>query len=444
MKGRIFDSIPQTRYLSARCVRLGLRAAICSGGTPDRSKLNYWTDGTIPWISSGEVSQGLITRPTDHITDIAVRNSSTKRFPAGSTVIALAGQGKTKASVAQMGMEAYGNQSLACIYEFQGSNRFLFWWLASLYREVRGLSSQDTRDGLNQSIIRQLPIPNFPDDVQNSIAQFLDREISQIDELIKKKLRMVELLDEKRLTLITEAVSGRFNQKIVRTDRLISRREVVCAKPIKYAFSVSRRMIDPQIYDDSLVYYYSLPTWHETGTGSLQCAHDIHSAKMLLQGGEVLVSKLNPGKGAVILSTRQNVPSICSTEFIVLKAAFMLPRFAFYLMSSVNIRSLLKSTVESVTNSHKRARVDRFLSNRVNIFPREIQNAIADFLDLKICEIVALKLKTLASIKRHRELRTALITTAVTGRIDIDHWRKGSETDRRIERINERSDTCQR
>lgn len=51
---------------------------IFAGGTPDKSKLNYWTDGNIPWINSGEVNQLYINKPTTYITQEAYLNSSAK------------------------------------------------------------------------------------------------------------------------------------------------------------------------------------------------------------------------------------------------------------------------------------------------------------------------------------------------------------------------------
>ena len=140
MTGRIMESFPQTNLFPERVIRLGLMARIISGGTPSKNNLEFWEGGALPWIGSGEVNQGFVTEPTAHITSAAVQQSSTKLFPSGSVAMALAGQGKTKATVATMGISAYGNQSLACITKYKGSSKFLFWWLTSLYREIRGLA----------------------------------------------------------------------------------------------------------------------------------------------------------------------------------------------------------------------------------------------------------------------------------------------------------------
>ena len=112
-----------------------------SGGTPDKTNLDYWADGTIPWLNSGEVNQSLVTEPSTYITEDAFQNSSAKWIPQGALVMALAGQGKTKGMVAQLGIPATCNQSMAAIIPTQEQDaRFLFWWLTSNYQNIRNMA----------------------------------------------------------------------------------------------------------------------------------------------------------------------------------------------------------------------------------------------------------------------------------------------------------------
>ena len=67
-----------------------------SGGTPDKARSDYWENGSIPWLSSGEVNQALVKNPTTYITEEAFASSSAKWVPKGALLMALAGQGKTK------------------------------------------------------------------------------------------------------------------------------------------------------------------------------------------------------------------------------------------------------------------------------------------------------------------------------------------------------------
>lgn len=207
----ISRNFPQTISLPVDVTRLGLVSRIYSGGTPDKSNLEYWEGGDIPWIGSGEVNQFKVTSPTAYITNSAVIGSSTKLMPKDSIIMALAGQGKTKAMVAQMGIDAYGNQSLACIADYKGNSRFLLWWLKSLYLQIRALSSQETRDGLNQTMLGQLPVPVLNVDLQNSIVVFLDKKNSEVNQLLSYTNQSLDKLNSLKTSLITEAVTGQLD-----------------------------------------------------------------------------------------------------------------------------------------------------------------------------------------------------------------------------------------
>ena len=178
-----------------------------SGGTPDKNISDYWTDGTIPWLNSGSVNQGVIREPSEFITEEGFSNSSAKWMPRGSLVMALAGQGKTKAMVGYLDIETTGNQSLAAIVPNAIDGKFLYWWLTSQYRHIRNLSSQDGRDGLNLEMVGSIRCPVPPLETQKRIAAFLDEKTAQIDGLIARKRALLARLTEKQQAIITQAVT---------------------------------------------------------------------------------------------------------------------------------------------------------------------------------------------------------------------------------------------
>ena len=127
---------------------------------------------------------------------------------------------------------------------------------------------------------------------------------------------------------------------------------------------------------------------------------------------------LNPEKGAVIHAGRHDYKTLCSPEFITLCPKGIHGRYAYYAMMSAPVRMQLQASVESVTNSHKRARVDRFLASKVDLPDIDTQKTIADFLDRETTRIDSLVSKTHRSIELLKEKRSTLITAAVTGQID--------------------------
>lgn len=191
---------------------------------------------------------------------------------------------------------------------------------------------------------------------------------------------------------------------------------------IKALFDTSRKMIDPQSLGSASVYHYSLPAWHEFGSGRVEQAADLASGKLLINGGEILVSKLNPEKSVVISAEGHDLTTLCSPEFVVLIPKDIVGRFGYYLMLSAPVRAELQSSVESVTNSHKRARVDKFLDFRVAHPDFPTQTAIATFLDretARIDDLIAKKERLVAVLESKRS--TSVLHCLAHGLSDL-YW----------------------
>src|SRR5690606_17133320 len=116
------------------------------------------------------------------------------------------------------------------------------------------------------------------------------------------------------------------------------------------------------------------------------------------------------------------IPTVCSPEFIALKPRLVDARYTYYLMLSGPVRACLESSVESVTNSHKRARVDRFLASRVEVPDLSTQKAIADFLDRETARIDQLIEKKQRLVELVKESEIAHIAHKFS-QIDACTWR---------------------
>lgn len=157
--------------------KLGEVAKCYSGATPKTGVAAYWENGTIPWMNSGEVNLGRVFQTEKKITQAGFESCSTKMVPPHTVVIALAGQGKTRGTVAITEIELCTNQSL-CAVEVNESivNSYFLWhYLRGQYQTLRKISSGDgTRGGLNQIMIRNFEIPVPPIEVQSKIVEILD------------------------------------------------------------------------------------------------------------------------------------------------------------------------------------------------------------------------------------------------------------------------------
>ena len=150
---------------------------IVLGGTPKKTVREYWENGSIPWMSSGEVNKKTVYFTDNYITKIGYENSSATLVPKNSTVIALAGQGKTRGMVARIKIELSTNQSLASIIPNDiVENDYLFYVLTSQYDNLRRVSSGDgSRGGLNKDILGKYVIHVPPLHVQQHIVAILDK-----------------------------------------------------------------------------------------------------------------------------------------------------------------------------------------------------------------------------------------------------------------------------
>jgi len=168
---------------------------LATGGTPSTDKKEYWENGTIPWLSSGEVHKKIIRSADGLITDKGLRNSNARFYPARSILIALAGQGKTRGTAAITEIETTSNQSVAAVIPNADfvEPYFIYYYLDSLYEELRSSSAGAGRAGLSLSILADVSIrlPALP--VQEVIADVLfciDGEIAQTEAFIGKQQRI--------------------------------------------------------------------------------------------------------------------------------------------------------------------------------------------------------------------------------------------------------------
>lgn len=155
---------------SWRRVRLGEIAQIGSGGTPDRSQASYW-GGDIAWVTTGEIQFNTITDTAEKITAEGLKNSSAKLYPAGTLLMAMYGQGKTRGQVAKLGVEAATNQACAAIRLCSDADLdYVYQCLASQYQVIRELGNAGAQQNLNAALVKGISLPLPPKVEQMRIA----------------------------------------------------------------------------------------------------------------------------------------------------------------------------------------------------------------------------------------------------------------------------------
>lgn len=174
------QSVPQIRFAGFtedwEQRKVSNVAEIIAGGTPSTKENSYWEPKEIPWLSSGEVHKKYITFTDDMISQIGMNNSSAKMVAKDSVLIALAGQGKTRGTVAINRIPLTTNQSIAAMtFNEDFIPEFVFYNLENRYDELRRMSSGDgSRGGLNKQLVGDIEIPYTEKEEQEKIGSFFE------------------------------------------------------------------------------------------------------------------------------------------------------------------------------------------------------------------------------------------------------------------------------
>ena len=167
---------------------------IFSGGTPSTKISEYW-NGNTPWLSSGETRNNFILETEKKITQLGVKNSSTRLAKKQDIVIASAGQGNTRGQVSLCLIDTYVNQSVLVLRANKEKiiPEFLFYNLKSRYDELRRISdSYSSRGSLPKSLLVILEIPLPPLLIQQKIAS----NLFALDSLIQNLQKQNKILEQ--------------------------------------------------------------------------------------------------------------------------------------------------------------------------------------------------------------------------------------------------------
>jgi len=156
-------------------------AKTTTGGTPRRGIEDYWLDGIIPWVKSGELEDNVIFNTEERITQKGLDESNAKIFPKGSLLIAL--YGATVGKMATLGIDACTNQAICVIFPKDNFNRDFIKYYLYYIREMliqRSKNLGGAQPNISQKLIRSIKIPipmtnGFPNvKKQKQIVEQLD------------------------------------------------------------------------------------------------------------------------------------------------------------------------------------------------------------------------------------------------------------------------------
>ncbi|OQB24128.1 MAG: EcoKI restriction-modification system protein HsdS [Firmicutes bacterium ADurb.Bin182] len=177
----------------------------CSGGTPSRSKPEYYENGVYPWVKTGEIKDSIIIDAEEYITENAIRNSSAKLLPAKSVVMAMYG--------VNIGMLAYFDQEMTCnqaccVFSDKrkfSSRHYLFQYLLSIREYLLLIGFGAAQQNLSQDLIKRVKIL-MPTD---GLVTAFEKKVDDYYESIRNLMMCNQNLTKQRDLLLPRLMSGK-------------------------------------------------------------------------------------------------------------------------------------------------------------------------------------------------------------------------------------------
>ena len=419
-----------------------------SGTTPKSDNDAYYDDEGVPWVTTSELRETTITKTKQYLTPKAMEDHSSLRlYPIDSVLFAM--YGATIGRLGLLGVPSTVNQAV-CVFAKPRDvhHKYIFYWLLMRRDILVGLSSGGGQPNLSQDDLRKVKTLVPPREEQEQIARFLDSAVGKIDTLVSKKREMIELLQEKRRALVSRCVTRGLPPDAARADGLDTQPKL---KPsgiegldgIPDDWTVRKVWIDRVLGNFDLQdgnhgeIHPKADDYVDDGIPFVMANHLVdgeidfsicnfiekEQADSLRIGfsneGDVLLTHKGT-VGRVGMVQESEYPYVMLTPQVTYYRCFKVlqNRFLFWLMQSGFWQDQLKLVAGlGSTRAYIGLLAQKTLSFLIP--SSEEQKVIAEYLDIEATKLDSLVLKIEEVIERLEEYRSALITAAVTGKIDV-------------------------
>ncbi|HXF91832.1 MAG TPA: restriction endonuclease subunit S [Nitrospiraceae bacterium] len=394
---------------------------VVNGSTPKSGESDYW-DGDIPWVTPddlGELVVPELSRPTRYITRKGYESCGTTLVPEGSLVLS------TRAPIGHLaiaGVPLCTNQGCrSLVFSRRQSERYYYYQVLAARRELESLGDGSTFKELAKESLESVLLLEPPPDEQRAIAAFLDRETAKIDALVAKKERLIELLQEKRAALITHAVTKGLDPTVPMKDsgvewlgRIPAHWEI---KRNKVLFrEIDHRSLEGE--EELLTVSHITGVTKRSEKEVYMIEAESHEGYKLCERDDLAINTMWAWMGALGIAGE---PGMVSPSYNIyrLKDRALLPRYYDYLCRIPAHVSELTRFSKGVWKSRLRLYPEEFFEIITPVPKPKEQQAIAEMLDRETAKLDALIAKVREGIEKLKEYRTALISVAVTGKIDV-------------------------
>ncbi|MCA9998069.1 MAG: restriction endonuclease subunit S [Anaerolineales bacterium] len=399
---------------------------IGSGTTPASGNSQFYENGTINWINTGDLNDSVLFSCSKKVSQLAFDTHSTlKLYPVGTLLIAM--YGATIGKVATLGIEACTNQACCALADSDYFNiEFVKYWFLGFRQFIVQLSYGGGQPNISQDTIRSLKIPSPPLEEQAAVVAFLEEQTAVINQFLTNKRRLIELLEEQKQVVINTAVTQGLETAVARKPSGIdwlgdipSHWESLQIKRClqKYEYGISASLSGSGRYKVLTMGHIQDGQVIIPDEGCLEEKPDL-----ILDNGDLLFNRTNSpelvGKVGLFRGNASHEISFASYLVRLKPREDVVPEYLNYLLNS---STFINSARQNALVSLHQANLNPTKYSRMLIpMPsHDEQLKIVKFIDDKTAEINAAIERTQREIELIEEYRTTLIAHAVTGKIDV-------------------------
>ncbi|HCX48020.1 MULTISPECIES: restriction endonuclease subunit S [Bacillus cereus group] len=405
---------------------------IASGSTPPSNKDEYYNKD-IAWLNTGDLTDNYVESPSKFISNRALQDFSTlKVYPKESLVMAMYG-----ATIGKLGITTFETTTNQACCVFSQPNeidmKFMFYWLMGNREGIIQMSQGGGQPNISQGIIKsiRLAVPNL--ETQKRIVNFIDEKFHEINSLILDKVRLIQLLEEKRQSTIAEAVTKGLNPNVKMKDSGVEWigeiPEHWTIKKIKHISNLVGSGKTPkggsEIYPESGVLFLRSMNVHYDGIRLKDIVHitpeideDMRSTRVKSKDVLLNITGASIGRSCIVpeslgkANVNQHVCIIRSNTKVVVPE----------LLSKIMASNFIMQQILMSQNGSSREGLN-FTQVKNLEFPltRDLQEQIeiANHILVETNKINSLIGMIEEQIQKLKEYRQSLIYEAVTGKIDV-------------------------
>ena len=173
---------------------------VCSGGTPNRKHTEYYSDGNIPWLNTGEINFNRIKSTVNHITELGLNKSSAKWVPENTVIVAMYGATAGRSAITKIPLTTNQACCNLIIDEHLADYRYVYYYLYSKYEHIASLANGGAQQNLNTGQIKEYLIDLPSLDIQQKVADILE----SLDSKIEQNKQINDNLLQQVMTIFTE------------------------------------------------------------------------------------------------------------------------------------------------------------------------------------------------------------------------------------------------